>query len=103
MTSFFLSLFAGTFKDWWATRQESDKLKAVASVERSKSAMAGWSDEYLLFVWSLPFIMVFTPWHDIASRGFERLATLPDWYVGGFISISFAVFGIDKIFKWRGN
>ena len=65
--------------------------------------MSGYSDEFLLIVWSSPIIMIFTPWYEYAARGFDRLATLPDWYVGGFISITFAVFGIDKLFKWKGN
>ena len=103
MTSFLLSLFSGTFTQWFKSKQERDGISSLAKIERSKNAMAGYSDEFLLLVWAMPIVMIFTPYYEIASRGFDRLAILPDWYVGGFISISFAVFGIDKIFKWRGK
>ena len=33
--------------------------------------------------------------------GFDYLEKLPEWYVGGFITVTFAVFGVDKLFAYK--
>lgn len=87
---------------WFENRAEVGKAKAAATAERVKTHLAGWSDEFLVLVWSYPFISVFIPFlAPYTKQGFENLALLPEWYVAGFITITFAVFGIDKLFAYK--
>jgi len=96
------SLLTGTFSKWFDSKQKIDEIKAQARVENSKNQLSGYSDEFLIIVWSYPFIAMFIPaLQQQTALAFEKLALLPSWYVGGFISISFAVFGIDKLFRWK--
>ncbi len=102
MLNLFLNLLGGTVKDWIKTRSEISNKKALARIENVSKGIPGYSDEYLILVWSYPVVAAFIPPLQFSAKaGFEFLHTLPDWYVGGFISISFAVFGIDKLFKWK--
>jgi hypothetical protein len=102
--SFFASLVGGTLKDWLAGRQRIAEAKATARVEAVRNGIPGYSDEFLVLVWAYPFIAQFVPQlADSAAAGLQAAAALPDWYIGGFISISFAVFGIDKLFRWRSG
>ena len=102
MLNLLVSLVSGTFQTWLKDKQETDKLKTLAKIENSKGHLLGYSDEFLILVWSYPFIACFVPYlYPSAVKGFERLSTMPDWYIGGFISITFAVFGIDKLFRWK--
>lgn len=104
MINLLLSLITDTFADWFKNKQETDKLVKVARIERAKNHLSGYSDEFLILVWSYPFISLFIPaLRQSTSDAFNHLSTLPDWYVAGFLSITFAVFGIDKLFKWRGS
>lgn len=75
--------------------------KTTAAIEKTKQHLAGWSDEYLLLVWSYPFWSMFVP--GLAPHthaGFAQIALLPQWYVNTFIGMSCAVFGIKKIDNW---
>jgi hypothetical protein len=100
MWAMLLSLMGGTFKDWLSNKQEVEKAKAIARIEHVKNGIPGYSDEYLVLVWSYPFIAAFIPaLQPSVEAGFEFMEAMPDWYVGGFITVSFAVFGIDKLFK----
>ncbi len=102
MFNMLLSLMGGTFQTWLSNKQETDKLQKVAKIESSKAHLAGYSDEFLILVWSYPFVSMFIPaFQEHTALAFEKLLLLPDWYVGGFISITFAVFGIDKLFKFK--
>lgn len=102
MTGFFLSLIGGTFKDWVSSKSKVAEAKAIAKVQNIGKGISGWSDEYLVLVWSYPLIAAFVPaLQPSVAAGFEYMNSLPEWYVGGFISISFAVFGIDKLFRWK--
>ena len=104
MWSMLLSLAGGTFKDWVQSRSKLEEKKAIARIESVQNGIAGYSDEYLILVWSLPMVASFIPpLQPAVSDGFEFMKTMPDWYVGGFVSISFAVFGIDKLFRFRGK
>jgi hypothetical protein len=102
MVNFLLSLATNTFDKWFANKQETDKLKLQARINNANHHMAGYSDEFLILVWSYPFISMFFDFsRPTTIDAFEKIGLLPEWYIGGFISISFAVFGIDKFFKWR--
>lgn len=92
------SLVGGTFKDYSVKKGEISEIKAKAQIE----GLNGYSDEYLVLIWSYPVIASFIPsLQPSVAQGMEYLQTLPEWYIGGFMSISFAVFGIDKIFKFK--
>lgn len=100
MWSLLLNLAGGTFKDWLSSRQEIDKAKALARIESVKSGIPGYSDEYLVFVWSYPFVAAFVPaLQPSVAAGFEFMEQMPEWYIAGWVTVSFAVFGIDKLFK----
>lgn len=89
-------------KGFMENRQEISKAKAQAKAARLQNGIPGYSDEFLIFIWSAPFVMNFIPFlQPYVVAGFENLQVLPDWYVGGFITITFAVFGIDKLFAWK--
>lgn len=85
-------------------RQKVSAAKAEAKVARMTSGIPGYSDEYLIFIWSAPFIMCFIPGlAPYAEAGFAQLKNLPDWYIGMFGTLSLSVFGIDKLMAWRGK
>ena len=89
----------GTFVKSRATVSEA---KAEAQVARLKNGIPGYSDEVLVFIWSAPFVMSFIPsMQPYATEGFQILETLPEWYMGGFLSITLAVFGIDKLLMFK--
>lgn len=99
-----LSLFGGTFKDWVKSRSQIAEKKAIARMENVSKGIAGFSDEYLVLVWSYPVIASFIPpLQPSVAAGFNFLETMPEWYVGGFVTVTFAVFGIDKIFRYKGK
>lgn len=83
-------------------RQKVSAAKADLKVQRLTNGIPGYSDEFLIFIWAAPFVACFVPGlQNYAREGFEYLSNLPDWYVGGFVSITFAVFGIDKLFAYK--
>ena len=58
------------------TAQEAD-----IAWERTALKTAGWKDEFLLIVFSIPLIMVFIPGYDhFVHAGFDALKETPDWY-----------------------
>ncbi len=104
MTGLLVSLLGGTIKDWLQSRSEIATEKAKARARAVSEGIPGWSDEYLVFIWSFPFVACFVPGLDqIATAGIERFNDLPEWYQGGFFTVTAAVFGIDKLVKWKGK
>lgn len=102
MLSMVLSLVGGTFQNWLSGRQEIEQKKAVARIENVGKGIPGYSDEFLIFVWSYPSIACFVPFlEESARRGIENFNAMPEWYQLGFITISMAVFGIDKVFRFK--
>lgn len=104
MMSLLLNLVGGTFKDWLSYTTELAKQKQIARSKVMNDGISGYSDEFLVLVWSYPVIASFIP--DLqysVAQGFSFLETMPEWYIGGFMSISFAVFGIDKLFRFKGS
>jgi hypothetical protein len=83
-------------------RQKVSAAKAELKVQRLTNGIPGYSDEFLIIIWSAPFILSFIPGlQGYAALGFEHLEKLPEWYVGGFITVTFAVFGVDKLFAYK--
>ena len=97
-----ISAVGGMIGNVLKNRQELSKATLEAKVARITNGIPGYSDEFLIFVWSMPTVMSFVPGLAVyAQKGFEIMNTYPDWYVGGFITLSFSVFGVDKLFAWR--
>ncbi len=97
-----LSLVGGTFGDWVKSQSAIAETKARARAEAVSQGIPGWSDEWLVIVWSFPAVACFVPGLDtVATAGIENFNNMPDWYKGGFITVTAAVFGIDKFIKWK--
>tara|TARA_R110000737_G_C14623309_1_gene493982 strand:- start:435 stop:752 length:318 start_codon:yes stop_codon:yes gene_type:complete len=100
--SLIANLVGGTFSKYVTKKGEIAEKKAVARIENVSKGISGYSDEYLVLIWSYPVIASFVPsLQPSVEQGMNYLTTLPEWYIGGFMAISFAVFGIDKIFKFK--
>lgn len=98
------SFLTGTAGDWIKHKSDIEQRKAVARIENVGKGIPGWSDEYLIVIWSYPFIAAFIPvMQPSVTNGFSFMDTMPGWYISGFITLSFAVFGIDKLFKFQGR
>lgn len=104
MIGFFTSLAAGTIKDWLASRNKIAEAKAQSKANQLQQGIAGWSDNWLVVVWTYPIIGAFVPQlQPYVAGGFDFLSSLPDWYVGGYLTVTAAVFGIDKWVKFKGK
>lgn len=97
-----LGFVGQTVKGWVQTRGEISKKKALARIETVQKGIPGYSDEFLILVWSYPAIACFVPALEPSARaGIETFAQMPEWYQYGFMTISASVFGIDKVFRFK--
>lgn len=97
-----LSVMGGTFSRWVDTQSEIAETKAKARAESVRNGIPGWSDEYLVFIVTFPFIAGFVPGLDqVAQSGIENFSNMPEWYQGIFGTVVLAVFGLDKVIKWK--
>lgn len=104
MLSAILGPLGSIVGSWVTSRNKVSEAKAEAKVARLQNGIPGYSDEVLVFIWSAPFVMSFIPsLQPYATQGFQILDTLPEWYMGGFLSITMAVFGIDKLLMYKGT
>ena len=114
--------FAST---WFEGQQKKTEAKALAeaAMENAKAevfkrkslsdqdwdftalnqAETSWKDEYLLILYSIPFVMAFIPpLQPYVQQGFVILETTPDWYKAGMALILAASFGMRSYVKfWR--
>mgnify|MGYP000639004762 FL=1 len=74
------------------------KETSVADWERimAQGSQSSWKDEYLVILFSIPLILVFTgEWgRTVVAEGFAALEVMPQWYqytLGVIVSASFAV------------
>lgn len=69
-------------------------------IEQARASATSWKDEWLVLLFSFPFIMSFIPpLVPYAEAGFEVLANAPQWYsigIGVMISASFGVRIYDR-------
>jgi len=104
MTHFLLSLVGGTLKDWIASKNKIAEKSAETRAYAVRNGIAGWSDEFLVLVWSYPAIGSFIPYlQPHVADGMKAFNSLPEWYVYGFMSVTGAVFGLDKLIKFKGG
>ena len=88
---------ARTFIERRGRISEAKELATIRSIETRASA-AGWMDDYLLLLHSIPMIMVFVPaWRLTGIEGIDALAALPDWYLAVWFSMVGAVWGLPKL------
>ena len=93
-----ISPIAGAISTWQEKRGEVKAAQHTATIARIQAGESSWKDEYLVLIWSYPVISGFIPGlQESTMRGFEFMAGLPPWYVGGWVTISLSVFGITKI------
>ena len=78
---------------------------SVADWERimAQGSQSSWKDEYLVILFSIPLILVFTgEWgRTVVAEGFAALEVMPQWYqytLGVIVSASFAVRSATKFF-----
>jgi hypothetical protein len=114
---------AGSWLDAKTTKQAAEaKLKLTEAEARSKillsekTSVADWErimaqgttnsykDEYLVILFSIPLILVFTgkKGREIVAEGFVALQAMPEWYqytLGVIVASSFAVRSATKFFK----
>ena len=65
--------------------------------EKNAQENAGWKDELLVIVFSLPLIGGFIPGLDVyIDRGFHAFDSMPDWYQASIGVIVASVFGVRK-------
>jgi len=102
MNSILINTALSWVTSFFENRRDVGKALTQAKIENANKHINGWGDEYLIIVWSYPFISMFVPkLQSATSAAFVQAATLPDWYIGGFVSITFAVFGINKLFRFK--
>lgn len=76
-------------------------LAADATWELEQIKSAGWKDEYVLIVLSIPLIMCFVPGLvTYVTLGFAALSATPQWYQWLLMMVFAAVYGIRL---WRRN
>jgi len=82
------------------------KETSVADWERimAQGTQNSWKDEYLVGLFSIPLILVFTgeKGRQIVAEGFVALESMPEWYqytLGVIVASSFAVRSATKFFK----
>ena len=82
-----------------AAMSESEWEKLMA-----QGTMNSWKDEYLVILFSIPLILVFTgEWgRTVVAEGFTALEQMPEWYqytLGVIVASSFAVRSATKFFR----
>jgi len=114
---------AGSWLDAKTTKQAAEaKLKLTEAEAKSKILLSektsvhdwerimaqgtqnSWKDEYLVGLFSIPLILVFTgeKGRQIVAEGFVALESMPEWYqytLGVIVASSFAVRSATKFFR----
>ena len=114
---------AGSWLDAKTTKQAAEaKLKLTEAEAKSKILLSketsvadwerimaqgtqnSWKDEYLVGLFSIPLILVFTgeKGRQIVAEGFIALESMPEWYqytLGVIVASSFAVTSATKFFR----
>jgi len=117
---------------WWKNREEIKREEHASAIEIAKAEttaridyirtgqkndadwelesikQAGWKDEWLTILLSIPLVMCFIPGLDVyVTRGFASLETTPLWYQAGILVIIASAFGFKKITDfigaWKGS
>jgi len=104
----------GFFSNWKASQEDARKVAAAVTENRMRLALSEqehnqeWEmralegkDNFLRRIsfvcWSAPLIWAY--FSPAAAKAYfeESLAGLPDWYVGGYLAITGAIWGISEL------
>ena len=86
--------------NWQQNRREKAAAKHQAQLARIAAMASSWTDEFVIIIWAWPFVVGAVPmWRPYAMEYVTFLGTLPPWFVWGWISLSLAVFGVNKLQK----
>lgn len=103
-----ISIVGGLLTSWLDRRGRVKEAETKATIENAGKVIdtAGWKDEFVVLIWSIPAIMAFVPgMNEHVTAGFVNLREAPEWYILGWVGISMAVYGIKpatkQILKWR--
>ena len=89
--------------NWQQKRAQVAQAKHEAKIKRIEAQSNDWKDEFLILIWSAPLMCAFVPpLQEHAFKAFDYMSKLPEWYMGGWVAISLAVFGVDKLLKFKG-
>ncbi len=65
---------------------------------------AGWKDDWLLIVFSIPLVMCFIPnCVQYVEDGFLALTKTPDWYLYAILLMVGSTFGSKKILNYMAT
>jgi hypothetical protein len=89
------------FADGWQERRKQVlDAKHEVRVSAIKAHKGSLKDEYVLFIFSYPIISAFIPpLRANTEESLEFISSLPPWISGGFVTISLAIYGLDKLIK----
>jgi hypothetical protein len=93
---------ANAIGTWQQRRGQVAAAKHEARLKAIESHARDWKDDWLIVVWSYPMVSMFAPItavQEATFRAMDRLGLLPEWYLGGWVAISLAIFGVDKLIK----
>ena len=73
-------------------------------IEQARASTGSFKDELLCIIFCIPLCMCFIPGLEVyAVRGFEILATMPEWYQYTLGVIVAAIFGFRGATKFMGK
>lgn len=76
-----------------------DKTRAAWNIKAMENA--GWRDEYLTIVLSIPLIAAFVPpLVPYVQQGFEALGQTPEWYRIAISAMIGSAYGYKKLTNW---
>ena len=103
-----LEVVGGIFGGWIGRKNRIAEAEAEARIANAGKVVdnAGWKDEFIVLIWSIPAVLSFVPgFQPYVEQGFANLARAPEWYIVGWVSISLAIYGLKpattKLVEWR--
>lgn len=84
-----------------AERRATNGQEADIAWENTSLHQAGWKDEFLLLLFSIPLVMCFVPGMDVyVFAGFEALKGTPDWYQYSILLMVGGTYGSKKVMEF---
>jgi len=113
-----ISGISGFFKDRAAIKKAKvdGEIQAIQTASQNladweqlhaKGSQTSWKDEWVLIMFSIPFILGFVRVGDfdgpqVVADGFAAFSQMPEWYSYTFVTICLAAFGIRMTDKIKG-
>lgn len=107
-------IVGGIFDDWKARRENARQVEKAVTENRIRLAQSeqshnqewemralegrdAWLRRVSFFFWSAPLLWAYFDPGGARAYFVESLAGLPDWYVGGYLAITGAVWGLSEL------